>query len=272
MGFIYKISNDFNNKAYIGQTSRTIQIRFKEHISKPNNTHIDNSIKKHGATHFIVEEIEQIANNDLLDEREIYWINYFDTYHNGYNETPGGGGRQFSECQKQAIYSLWDQGKGIKEICDILDFSRAGVRKTLQLYHNYSKEESHQRNIKQHFKKISIYDIENNFLYNEDSIINFCNKNSITTGAVVNAIKNHHNILNKFRIIYEGDSLDELEKFPAGKRYINQYSLDGKLINKYKSLTEAGKAIKGDRHQISRVLDDGKSYYKDCFWRYGDLI
>lgn len=115
MGFIYKISNDFNNKAYIGQTSRTIQIRFKEHISKPNNTHIDNSIKKHGATHFIVEEIEQIANNDLLDEREIYWINYFDTYHNGYNETPAEEADNLASAKNKQFIAFGIKVRGLRK-------------------------------------------------------------------------------------------------------------------------------------------------------------
>lgn len=32
MGFIYKITNDITNKNYIGQTSRTVEDRFKEHF------------------------------------------------------------------------------------------------------------------------------------------------------------------------------------------------------------------------------------------------
>lgn len=31
MGYIYKITNQINNKVYIGQTSRTIEKRWKDH-------------------------------------------------------------------------------------------------------------------------------------------------------------------------------------------------------------------------------------------------
>ena len=31
-GYIYKITNRVNNKVYIGQTRRTIEIRWKQHI------------------------------------------------------------------------------------------------------------------------------------------------------------------------------------------------------------------------------------------------
>lgn len=39
MGYIYIIKNTVNNKVYIGQTRRTIQLRFNEHLNlskKPN--------------------------------------------------------------------------------------------------------------------------------------------------------------------------------------------------------------------------------------------
>ena len=32
MGFIYKITNNINQKSYIGKTERTISIRYKEHL------------------------------------------------------------------------------------------------------------------------------------------------------------------------------------------------------------------------------------------------
>jgi hypothetical protein len=36
-----------------------------------------------------VIQIEE-CNNDLLNDRERYWINYYDSYKNGYNNTYGG--------------------------------------------------------------------------------------------------------------------------------------------------------------------------------------
>lgn len=96
-GYIYKISNDFNNKVYIGQTRRTIEKRFQEHITyNSDNTYIHNSIKKHGKEHFMIDIIEIVECYDMLklydklNEREIYWINYYDSYNNGYNCTFGG--------------------------------------------------------------------------------------------------------------------------------------------------------------------------------------
>ena len=37
MGFIYKITNNINNKIYIGKTNRDINVRFQEHIDSSNS-------------------------------------------------------------------------------------------------------------------------------------------------------------------------------------------------------------------------------------------
>lgn len=92
---IYKITNNTNNNAYIG-LSIDIERRWKEHRS---NYHYKDqyekvlyrAFRKYGIENFsfsIIEECEPFQ----LREREKYWIAYYDTYHNGYNETEGGDG------------------------------------------------------------------------------------------------------------------------------------------------------------------------------------
>lgn len=74
MGYIYKIYNDINNKVYIGQTSKTVEDRFKEHIKQAKNGtpyHLYNAMRKYGIEHFFVEEIEQCDRNSL-NKKEQY--------------------------------------------------------------------------------------------------------------------------------------------------------------------------------------------------------
>ena len=77
MGLIYKIVNDINDKVYIGKTTRTMEIRWKDHI-KPSNLFIPNkfhnAINKYGIEHFHMELVENNIPNELLDTRECYWI------------------------------------------------------------------------------------------------------------------------------------------------------------------------------------------------------
>lgn len=96
MGYIYKITNIINNKIYIGQTSKTIQERFAVHISKAKqkiNRYLYDAMNCYGYENFIIEEIEECS-NDKLNEREVYWIKFYQSNlkENGYNMTSGGGG------------------------------------------------------------------------------------------------------------------------------------------------------------------------------------
>lgn len=100
-GFIYKIYNDINNKIYVGQTIRTIEERWHEHELAANDTvkftySLYKAIRKYKIENFHIKEIEKISYYDreilsrMLDEKEIYWISFYDSYRSGYNETIGG--------------------------------------------------------------------------------------------------------------------------------------------------------------------------------------
>ena len=92
---IYKVIYVPENKVvYVGQ-SINIEERFKQHKYVMNcenelayNTHFYRALRKYGIENFQFEVIEECQQKDL-DEREIYWISYFDTFNNRYNSTIG---------------------------------------------------------------------------------------------------------------------------------------------------------------------------------------
>lgn len=86
---IYKITKKENGKSYIGQ-SNDIERRFSEHKSKL-DIPIEMAIQKYGINAFTFEVIEECELNQL-DERERFWIAYYNTYKGfGYNCNEGGG-------------------------------------------------------------------------------------------------------------------------------------------------------------------------------------
>lgn len=89
--WIYKITNVQNNKVYIGQTIRPIQDRFNRHINDAINNILDTyfarAIRKYGKDNFIIEEIDVAKNQDELNLKEQYWIQYYQAVEKGYNET-----------------------------------------------------------------------------------------------------------------------------------------------------------------------------------------
>lgn len=86
---IYKITKKSNGKSYIGQ-SNDIERRINEHKYKVDLA-IDQAINKYGIDAFEYEIIEECELSQL-DEREKYWIAFYNTYKGfGYNCNAGGG-------------------------------------------------------------------------------------------------------------------------------------------------------------------------------------
>lgn len=89
---IYKIENKINGKIYIGQ-SVNIERRWRDHKvrSKNENDILYQEIREYGIDFFDFSILEECLQNELY-EKEIYWINFYDSYNNGYNKTLGGLG------------------------------------------------------------------------------------------------------------------------------------------------------------------------------------
>lgn len=91
MGCIYKYTNSITQESYIGFTTRDADLRRKEHINGGGNQPLKDDIAKYGEDAFTFEILEDGVIPAFLHEREKYWIAKFDTFHNGYNLTTGGG-------------------------------------------------------------------------------------------------------------------------------------------------------------------------------------
>lgn len=64
---VYKITNKINDKIYIGQTTRSLKDRWRNHLSQYSGcVAIKNAIDKYGADNFIIEVISECTTvNDL---------------------------------------------------------------------------------------------------------------------------------------------------------------------------------------------------------------
>jgi len=115
---IYKITNNINNKSYIGKSIK-IEERWKYHKERMYNTKEWNkplykAFRKYGVENFSFEILESYEedNIDLLNEREKYYIKYYNTFgQTGYNATLGGDGGKTKE---QGFFSI-EEIKQIRE-------------------------------------------------------------------------------------------------------------------------------------------------------------
>ena len=116
-GTIYCIENLETGKKYVGQTSRELHERWREHCGNSGTSvspKLKNSIKKYGKDAFAVDAIwEGECTQKELDAKEIEFIEKLGTLHpNGYNLTMGGaGGRHSDETKKllsEKSKAMWE--------------------------------------------------------------------------------------------------------------------------------------------------------------------
>ena len=94
---VYKITNLINDKVYIGITKQIIK-RIGNHIyyfnnpNNSNNTYLHKALRKYGLEFFTIEVLEICNTLDSLNNKEVYWIQYYNSTNNkkGYNLDSGG--------------------------------------------------------------------------------------------------------------------------------------------------------------------------------------
>ena len=158
---IYKITNLLNGKCYVGQ-SIDIEKRWAEHKSIYNhprcsNYHIYRAFRKYGIENFsfsVIEECEQA----LLNEREKFWIQHYNSFECGYNMTIGGDGTEM--ISRSHIHELWDDGLSVSDIATKIDCSPVTVSRVISCYDKYDKAESMRRGKVWHRKPVAQYGLD----------------------------------------------------------------------------------------------------------------
>lgn len=95
IGYIYFIINNITNQRYVGKTI-DIKKRKRDHFNKLNsNKHINKKLQlawnQYGQDNFSFEYIEFSLQDEMeLNQKEIFYIDKYDSYNNGYNLTLGG--------------------------------------------------------------------------------------------------------------------------------------------------------------------------------------
>lgn len=137
MAHIYVITNQINNKQYVGKTIFSIQKRWNEHkqalFRKRNEKRpLYEAMSKYGIDNFKIEELEECL-PDEANIQEQYWIKKLNTFHNGYNVTLGGDGKHYLDYSK--ILKLFDETLlNITEIATICSCCEDSVKNIVSQY------------------------------------------------------------------------------------------------------------------------------------------
>ena len=179
MAYIYKITNTINNKAYVGQTVYSLEKRFADHIkdsTKPTHSKrpLYKAMLKYGYASFIIEAIEELADDsDLLNDREIYWIDKLHTYCKdplgpGYNATLGGGSKMLYD--RSAIIEFLLGNNCLKDAAIAFNCTTDTISDIARAANIVTKANTDL--IKELYSKsINIYDLQNTLIHTAQGVL-----------------------------------------------------------------------------------------------------
>lgn len=263
---IYKITNTINNKSYIGQ-SINIASRWAEHKRLSNSEDqriIYRAIRKYGLENFTFEVLEECQEQEL-NEREIYWINFFDSFENGYNMTYGGDGSRKYDII--AIVESYKRTENIVQTAKEFSCHPTTVRNIIHSFGLYGKE-SQSKPVEQ------IDPVNLQVINTYSSIREAATSLNVSQASIQRAIngKNVHSGGFYWRLV--GDTNKEFS--PIKKMWKKRVQRVNKethiVIDEYESCAEAARALgkdaKNGGSQISRAAKGGKPTAFGYIWKY----
>ena len=195
-GRIYKITNRINGKVYVGQTVKTLKERFQKHCwstTEKDNYHLNmaikKAIKKYGKENFTIELIEEVEQNKL-DEREVYWISFYDSYKKGYNCSLGGQNGATRETilnwkEENEVIEAKYLGFSSREIGEAYNIDRSTVK---NIFNRHNLKMPIKRNLESRINK----DVFIQFLSTKPTCKDIENKFKICRCSVFNYLRRHN--------------------------------------------------------------------------------
>lgn len=231
MGYIYKIVNKIDGNIYIGQTIQDLDERWKQHCKPTSNCrYLKSAIKKYGIDNFIFKLI-CICFDDDLNKYESMFIKQYNTIvPNGYNLREGGNSSKHNEETKKKI------SERLKNRTDL-------VHSKPQLGKPHSEEVK--RKISNSLKGIK---------YSQESI----EKRRLTI-SLYNSNKKEE-INNKISKSKKGNI--------KTSKIVEQYDLNGNLINIFLSISDAANELNVCRSSIKRCCDGIYKNVKGYVWKF----
>lgn len=177
---IYRFKNKVNGKVYIGQTIKSLRRRVVQHISisrpttKVHKTYFHNALNKYGFENFDLAIIERCSSQEELNERETYWIAYYNSTNKkyGYNIDSGGQkGKKTKSLSKKHKWALLKANLG----CHKSEETKQQLSKIhRQKWKDPQFRKEHISNIMKiaGINKITVYqyDLNENFIKQWDSV------------------------------------------------------------------------------------------------------
>ena len=285
---IYKIENMITHQVYIGQ-SLQIEVKWQQHkkpclrFNDKLSTYyykIYTAMREYGIENFQFSIIEECLPTEL-NNREKYWIKYYDSYVNGYNMTTGGDsyGRDIDKLFKIYQYDLegnYIQGYPcVRAAAEALNGEVSNLYIALSLHHSaYGYQWSYIK-----------LDKMDPYIGNYIPVIAFTtdtgekvktflslNKAIFETGDTYKAIKRScdtHQYSGNYQWRYwiENPSLEKIPPYKWNNKIaVDQYDLNGVYINTYESLATAANILNLSSANLSTCLNGKQKSHGGFLW------
>lgn len=293
-GIIYKATNLINKKVYIGQTTRTLEQRRKEHEKPSKHNYLfQRAIRKYGKEAFSWQVIDKADDEVALNEKEVAWIAHYRSYkENGYNMTIGGDG--VITFREIAMFDVDNSFIGLFKIAELTQsgFEPSRVYRVCKgeafttggkkfLYADEFKTQEEQQSVlSQRQERVDIwkagkerevaqYTMEGELVKKHPSVIKAGKANDVSRKNVLDCIRGKQTNVQGFIYLYsdaystprELKSEIQLRNEKKGNRYpsgVYQFNKQGQFLNHYSSTKEASLATNIPSKSIQ------KSCNKEC--------
>ena len=271
-GFVYKITAP-NGAVYIGQT---INIKSRKHDYKSGEfkgqTKLWNSCQKYNwnpsETFEVIDECLCGSNKESINDKEIFWISYYDSFENGLNCTEGGKGqlsRIWSDAQKlkqsQLINEMYKNNKiplNPKRGHKLSEEHKEKIINSLKDFHNnndvhWNKGKITRDEIKQ--KIINSTTGENNHFYGKEH-----------TPETKEKMRNHK--LGKTLSEETKRRMSESQQKRIKKYKVIQYDMNNNFVAEFESIKVAAEKTNILEKCIYRVLKGIRKSTNKFIWKF----
>lgn len=286
MACIYKITNTINNKVYIGETTRTMNARWRQHKARAKDSqyteYLYRAIRKYGIENFTIEELTKCADEDRFKIETEYitkyhsWVGFEDC--NGYNLVLSQEG--VAPIMAQEILNCWNDGLTIVQISERLHVNVKTIGQSLK-NNGITQKEIYDRRGKvtgqRSWKPIIQYTMDGEYINEYESISAAAKAMNKTSVSQIQKSCTGKTSLTAYGYVWQYKDDDNIEevvsllktktKTGINKKAIRQIDDNGNIIAEYESASAAGRAFGKAHAAFAKAARDGSVAY-GYHWEY----
>lgn len=285
---IYCAKNIVNEKVYVGK-SVDIEKRWKDHKNGYNNpnssqyiSYFYNALRKYGFNSFEFSVLEECT-EDKLNDREIFWINKFQSNNReyGYNTTDGGDG--VTGYWDRPVYQYDLDGnfiQGYKSGADARRKTRilainlccnGGVKSAGGYIWSYEKHDKISKCIRNYrTSKVYQYGLDGLYIASYDSILEASQITGTPYKKIIACLHSKTTPSRGGDFMWKKEFVESLPPYKKNLKHspVVQLTVDGKVVSKYESAQSAQKATGVPNSLICKCCKGNIKTAHGYIWKY----